>query len=109
MRPIFEHALVDALRLLEIGAAIGGDTAIEDVVVAALDHVDGVDLHIAEMRHRLGGGLRALAERRRRVQPLRAQPDAAGCRLGQGNGCGLAGHLPGNVTGFARWNIPRTG
>ena len=52
MGPVFEHALVDALRLLQIGAAIGGDAAVEDVMVAALDHIDGVDLHIAEMLDR---------------------------------------------------------
>ena len=102
MGPVFEHAFVDALRLLEIGAAIGGDAAIEDVMVAALDHVDGVDLHIAEMGHRLGGRLRALAEWRRRVQPLRPQPDAAGLCAAQGNGFGSCEALPRSLTGFAR-------
>ncbi len=49
--------------------------------MAALDHVDGVDLHIAEMGDRLGNGLRALSERRTHVQPLGMQPDLPGlCR-----------------------------
>jgi len=38
------------------------DAAIENVVMAALDHVDGVDLHIAEMRYRVRRGCRPLAE-----------------------------------------------
>ena len=46
--------------------------------MAALDDVDSVDLHIAEMRHRLGNGSGAVTERRAPVQPLRPQPDAAG-------------------------------
>ena len=97
MRPVFEHALVDALRLLEVGAAIGGDAAVEDVMVAALDHIDGVDLHIAEMLDRGRGRRRPLAERRRRIQPLRPQPDAPGLCLGQGYGIVLAGHVPRDI------------
>ncbi len=80
MGPVFEHALVDALRLPQIGAAISGDAARENVVMAALDHVDGVDLHITEVRDRCRGGLRPLSERRRRIQPLRLQPDSPGQR-----------------------------
>ena len=88
MGPVFEHALVDALGLAQIGAAIGGNAVPEDVVMAALDHVDGVDLHIAEMLDRGRGRLRPLAERRRRVEPLGAQPDAAGLgRSGDGLRC----------------------
>ena len=63
MRPVFEHALVDALGLPQVGAGIGGDAAIENVMMAALDHVDGVDLHIAEMVHRGRDRLRPVAER----------------------------------------------
>ena len=92
MRPVFEHALVDALGLAQIGAAIGGDAAIEDVMMAALDHVDGVDLHIAEMVDRRRHRLRPGAERRRRVEPLGAQPDSPGLGFGQGTGFSRAGH-----------------
>ena len=78
MGPVFEHALVDTLRLAQVRAGVGRDTAIENVMMAALDDVDGVDLDVAEMgdhgRHRR----RAVAEWRRRVQPLRPQPDMAG-------------------------------
>jgi hypothetical protein len=37
------------------------------VMVAALNDVDGVDLHITEMLHRETGGLRTMAERRRHI------------------------------------------
>ena len=43
------------------------------MVMAALDDVDGVDLHITQMFHRRSGRLRPLSERRRGVEPLRAQ------------------------------------
>ena len=62
MRPVFEHALVDALGLPQVGAPVVGDAAIENVMMAALDHVDGVDLHIAEMLDR--GRDRRAARRR---------------------------------------------
>jgi len=74
MGPVFEHGFVDALGLPQIGALIFGDPGPENMVVAALDDVDGVDLHIAEMFNGGGGRLRALAERRRRVEPLGAEP-----------------------------------
>ena len=38
--PVFEHALVDALRLFEVGAAIGRDAAVENVVVAAQRYLE---------------------------------------------------------------------
>ena len=63
-------------------------------MMATLDHMDGVDLDIAEMLH--GGGDRRwpLAERGRRVEPLAAQPDSPGLGLGQGVGWDRAGHRP---------------
>ncbi len=73
--PVFEHASVGALGLTQVGAAIGRDAAVEDVMVAALDDVDGVDLHIAEMVDRGRHGFRALAEGIARIQPLGMQPD----------------------------------
>ena len=92
MGPVFEHALVDALGLPQVGAAVVGNPVPQNMVVAALDHVDGVDLHIAEMFDRGGGGLRPLAERRRYVEPLGAQPDPAGLGLIKGMGGNSAGH-----------------
>ena len=92
MGPVFEHALVDALGLPQIGAAVVGNPVPQNMVVAALDHVDGVDLHIAEMLDRGGGRLRPLAERRGYVEPLGAQPDPAGLGLAQGVGFNMAGH-----------------
>ena len=45
-------------------AAIVGNAGPENVVVAALDDIDGVDLHVAEMLDRSARRLRPLAERR---------------------------------------------
>ncbi len=84
MRPVFEHAFVDALRLPQIGALVGGNPVPENMVVGALDNVDGVDLHITQMFHRGSRRLRPLAEWHWRVEPLGAQPDVLGFRLGQG-------------------------
>ena len=98
--PVFEHALVDALGLPQIGAAVVGNPATENVVVAALDHVDGVDLHIAEMLDRGGRRRRPVAERRRRVEPLGAQPDPAGLGLAQGTG--IARGIARQCSGFAQ-------
>ena len=94
MRPVFEHALVEALGLPQIGAPVVRDAAKEDVVVAALDHVDGVDLDIAEMIHGGRDRRRPVAERVRRIEPLATQPDLPGFGLGQGMGWNRAGHRP---------------
>ena len=62
-------------------------------MVAALDDVDGVDLHIAEMLDRSRDRLRPVAERLGRIEPLGTQPDAAGLRPSiRGMGFGRAGH-----------------
>jgi len=53
-------------------------------VVAALDHMDGVDLHVAEVLDGGASGLGSITEGRGLVEPLRAQPDAFGVRLGKG-------------------------
>ena len=92
MRPVFEHAFVDALGLAQVGAGIGRDAAIENVMMAALDDVDGVDLHIAEMVHRRRNRLRSGAERLAGIEPLGMQPDSPGFGFGQGTGFGRAGH-----------------
>ena len=70
----------------EVGAPVGGDAVEQNVVVAALDDVDGVDLHVAEMLDRGASGFRAFAERRGGVEALGVEPDAAG--LGQAHGDG---------------------
>ena len=92
MRPVFEHALVDALGLPQVRAGIGGDAAIENVMVAALDHIDGVDLHIAEMLDCRRDRLRPVAERLGCIEPLGTQPDSPGLGLRQGMGFSRAGH-----------------
>jgi hypothetical protein len=66
----------------QIVAAVPRNARVQDLVVAALDHVDGVDLHVTEVLHRRARGLWPVAEGRLFVEPLRAQPDAPGisCR-----------------------------
>ena len=78
MRPVFEDRLVDGLRLAQVLALVVGNPRVEDLVVAALDDVDGVDLHVAQVLDRGPGRLRPVAKRRGFVEPLRAQPDASG-------------------------------
>jgi hypothetical protein len=69
--------------------------------MTALDDVDGVDLDIAEMGDRIRHGLRPIAERRARVEPLRAQPDAPGFGLAHRMEFDRAGHHSTSVVGFA--------
>ena len=90
--PVFENALVDALGLPQVHAPIGRDAAMENVMMAALDHMDGVDLHVAEMIHRRRNGLRPIAKWLARIEPLGVQPDSPGLGFGQGTGVGRAGH-----------------
>ena len=59
----------------------------EDVVVRPLDDVDRVDLHVAEMLDRRLRRLRAVAEGRRLVEPLGAEPDPP--RLGRSQAHGF--------------------
>jgi hypothetical protein len=77
MRPVFEHGFVDRLRVPQVGAAVGGNAGIEHVVVAALDDVDGVNLHIAQLLDRrlhCGG---TCAEGRLDIELLRGKPEPA--------------------------------
>ncbi|GGI26269.1 hypothetical protein GCM10010987_38540 [Bradyrhizobium guangdongense] len=69
-------------------------------MMAALDDVDGVDLHIAEMSGRLRHSLCALPERRARVEPLGAQPDLPGLFRGEWKGFGRAGHCGRQCSGI---------
>ena len=93
VRPIFEHRLVDGLGLVQVIAPVSRNARIENVVMAAFDHIDGVDLHVAQMRNRRARRLRPVAERRGAVEPLGAQPDASGIGFGEREGgLGRAGH-----------------
>ena len=83
MRPVLEHRLVDGLRLAQMLALVRRDARVEDVVMAALDHMDGVDLYVAEVLDRGAGRLGSVTERRGLVEPLGAQPDASGVRLAE--------------------------
>jgi hypothetical protein len=77
VRPILENGLVDALCLMQMLAPIRRDARVEDVVMAALDDVDGVNLQVAQVRHRCRSGLRTGAEGFGGVQALGMQPDSA--------------------------------
>jgi hypothetical protein len=56
------------------------------MVMAALDDEDGINLQVAEVRHRCRSGLRAGAERFGGVQALGMQPDSAGLDGGELDG-----------------------
>ena len=101
MGPVFEHASVDALGMAQIGAAVGRDAAEQDVVMAALDHVDGVDLHIAEMGDRIRHGLRAVTERRALSSRWACSQICRACVVVSGRGLGARDIAGGNVAGFA--------
>jgi hypothetical protein len=83
VRPVLEDFLVHRLRQVQVLAPVVRDACVEDLVVAALDHVNGVDLHVAEVLDRRRRGLWSAAERHGFVEPLRAQPDAACAGLAQ--------------------------
>src|SRR5262249_30082270 len=109
VRPVLEDALVDALRLAQVVAPVTRNARVEDLVMAALDHVDGVDLHVAEMLHSGARRLGPVAERRAFIKPLRAQPDATGARFGERDGfVGRAGHKRAGKDGTSKlleWRI----
>ena len=67
-------------------------------MVGALDDIDCVDLHVAQMFDRTPGGVGAAAEGRARIEPLRMEPDAPG--LGEGNPMRGLAHLPSNLREF---------
>ena len=101
--PVFEHAFVDALGLAQIRAPVFGNAAPENVMVAALDHVDGVDLHVAEV---FDGRRRRAAALRRTAPWCRAAGRAARCawpRPWSGKRVYQRGTSRGNVAGFARF------
>jgi hypothetical protein len=82
-RPILENSLVDALCLMQMLAPIRRDARVGDVVMAALDDVDGLNLQVAQVRHGCRRGLRAGAEGFGGVQALGMQTDSAGLDGGE--------------------------
>ena len=84
VRPILEYGFVDRLRLSEVSAPVARDARPQDVVVAAFDHIDRVNLHIAQMFHRCWYCLRSGPERCEFIETLGAKPDASALRLCQG-------------------------
>src|SRR5467141_2824031 len=103
MRPVFEHRLVDRLRLAQMVASVSGNARVQDLVMAAFDHIDSVDLHIAQVLHRGASRLGSVAKRRGFVESLGAQPGASGTGFGEREGpSAFAGHE------WARENLLRT-
>src|SRR5262245_29410980 len=94
MCPVFEDGLVDALDPMQMGALVSRDTREQNVVVATLDHVDRVDLDVAQVLYRGPRRLGPAAERHGRVEPLRVQPDTL--RLSLAEQLGFAGN-PGHA------------
>src|SRR5258708_37244852 len=68
---------------MQMFALIRRDARVEDVVMAALDDVDGVNLQVAQVRHRCRRGLGPGAEGFGGVQALGMQPDSAGLDGGE--------------------------
>ncbi len=109
MGPVFEHAFVDALGLTQVRAPIAGDPVPQNMVMAALDDVDGVDLHIAEVLDR---GRRRRRPRRRTAPACRAAGRAARCagpRPWSGKWIYRRGTSRGNLAGFASLDRRVTG
>ena len=98
--PVFQYSFVDALGMTQIGSPVVGNPGPQHVMMRALDDVNGVDLHIAEVLDRGGGRGRPGAKRYRCVEPLGVQPDAPRLKLGQGTGFIGGGHTCRAVAGF---------
>ena len=62
----------------QIAALVGRDAAEQDVMVRALDDVDRIDLHVAEVFDSEARRYRAVAKGRARIEALGVEPDAAG-------------------------------
>jgi hypothetical protein len=77
MCPILEERFVDALSLVEMVAPIRRDAGVKDMVMAALDDVNGVYLQISQISHRRWRGFGPNPERRTGVEALGAEPDPA--------------------------------
>src|SRR5262249_60089439 len=66
-----------------MGSLVAGNAREQDVMMAALDHIDRVDLHVSQVLHRSACGLGTVTEWRSALKPLRPQPDAPGASLGE--------------------------
>jgi hypothetical protein len=71
---------------MQVLAPIRRDARVEDVVMAALDDIDRIDLKIAEMGYGGRRRLRPGAEGLGRVKALSPQPDSTRLRRGELNG-----------------------
>ncbi|HVX46215.1 MAG TPA: hypothetical protein VHC49_20150 [Mycobacteriales bacterium] len=81
MRDVLENALLHGLQLMQIRPVVPRNAVPQDVMVAAFDDVNGVDLHVTEVLDRGQDRLRSGAERLLLVEPLGTKPDPAGRRL----------------------------
>ena len=76
--PVLKNRLIDALGSMQVLAPVVGNSGPQDVVMAPLDHVDRVDLNIAEMSDCCGRRRRAGSEWSWPVEPLGTKPDPPG-------------------------------
>lgn len=83
MRPIFEDGFVGTLRLHQMLALVVGDARPKDVMMATLDHVDRVDLDVAQMRGCRRRRARTATEGGERIKTLGTEPDVSRLRLGE--------------------------
>ena len=63
---------------MQILAAITRDARPKNMMMAAFDHINGVDLQISQMLYGRESGFWAVAKRRRLIEALSAQPDQTG-------------------------------
>jgi hypothetical protein len=80
---VLNDRLVDALGSLQMLALIVGNSGPQDVMVAAFDHVDRVDLHITEMPDRGGRGRGTHTEWSWPIEALGTKPDPPGLSRGE--------------------------
>jgi hypothetical protein len=76
--PVLKNRLIDALGSMQVLAPVVGNSGPQNVVMAPLDHVDRVYLHIAEMSDRSGRRRRSRSEWSWPVEPLGTKPDPPG-------------------------------
>ena len=83
MRPVLENGLVDALRLMQVSPVVARYSRVQNMVMAALDHVDRVDLHITKVLDGEACCRRSGSEWFANIQPLGSKPNAPGLARGE--------------------------
>ena len=88
MRPVFADSFVEGLSLAQVIPAVSGNAAPQDMMMAAFNNADRVDLEIAKMFDRRAGRVGTVAERirlgarpRRHERDFRADPTLVRIRV----------------------------